>query len=48
MAKRITIMLDDDMDRKVRIKQAELIKKTQSSVSFSSVINDVLRGKIKI
>ena len=48
MAKRITIMLDDDMDKKVRTRQAELIKKTQSSVSFSSVINDVLRGKIKL
>jgi hypothetical protein len=48
MAKRITIMLDDDLDRKVRIKQAELIKKTQKSVSFSSVINDVLRGKVRL
>jgi len=48
MAKRITIMLDDDMDKKLRIKQAEMIKKTQSSVSFSKTINDVLRGKIKL
>jgi hypothetical protein len=48
MSKRITIMLDDDLDRKVRIKQAELIKKSQKSTSFSKVINEVLRGKIKL
>ncbi len=48
MAKRITIMLDDDLDKKVRLKQADLIRKTQTSISFSSVINDVLRGKLKI
>ncbi len=48
MAKRITIMLDDDMDRKLRIKQADLIRKNQKSISFSKVINDVLRGKVKL
>ena len=48
MAKRITIMLDDDMDKKLRIKQAEMIKKTQNSISFSKVINETLRGKIKL
>lgn len=41
-------MLDDDLDRKIRIKQAELIKRTQKSNSFSSVINSTLRGKIKL
>lgn len=48
MAKRVTIMIADDLDKKVRIKQAEIIKKTQSSASFSSVINEILRGKIKL
>jgi len=48
MAKRITIMLDDDLDKKVRLKQADLIRKTQKSISFSSVINDVIRGKLKV
>ncbi len=48
MAKRITIMLDDDMDRKLRIKQSDLIRKTQKSISFSKVINEALRGKIKL
>ncbi len=48
MTKRVTIMIDDDIDKRVRSKQAELIKKTTSSVSFSKVINQALRGKIKI
>lgn len=48
MAKRITIMLDDDLDRKLRLRQAELIKKNQKSTSFSSVINNVIRGKVKL
>lgn len=41
-------MLDDDLDKKLRIKQADLIKKTQESISFSKVINEVVRGKIKL
>ncbi len=48
MAKRITIMLDDEIDKKLRNKQAALIVKNGSSVSFSSVINDVLRGDYKL
>jgi len=48
MAKRITIMLDDDLDKKLRLKQADMIKKTQNSISFSKVINDVIRGKVKL
>ena len=41
-------MLDDDLDKKLRIKQADLIKKTQQSISFSKVINECVRGKIKL
>lgn len=48
MAKRVTIMIDDDLDKKVRDKQAQLIKKESRSVSFSSVINDVLRNKFRL
>jgi len=39
-------MIDDDNDRKIRIKQSKLIASTQSSYSFSKVINDVLRKKL--
>ena len=41
-------MLDDDLDRKLRIKQADMIRKTQESISFSKVINEAIRGKIKL
>lgn len=47
MAKRITIMLDDDVEKKLRQKQAEEIKKTTSSVSFSAVINETIRKSSK-
>jgi predicted transcriptional regulator len=47
MAKRITIMIDDDIDKKLRLIQAKQISKTQSSVSYSSVINEVLRRQLK-
>lgn len=48
MAKRITIMIADDLDKKLRNKQAKLIQLEQKSVSYSSVINDALKGKFKI
>ncbi len=45
MSKRVTIMIDDDVDKKLRLIQAKEISKTQSSVSFSRVINEMLRKK---
>ena len=47
MAKRITIMLDDDLDRKLRLIQAKEIQSTKGSISFSSVINKLLQKSIK-
>ncbi len=47
MAKRITIMIDDDLDKKIRSIQAKAIQSTISSVSYSSVINETLRIKLK-
>lgn len=46
-SKRVTIVLDSDLESKIRNKQADLIKKTGGSVSFSSMINDTLRGALK-
>jgi hypothetical protein len=43
MSKRVTIMIDEDLDKKLRVKQAKLIAKTQSSYSYSKVINEILR-----
>jgi len=47
MGKRITIVLDDDIQKKLREKQAKKIKETSSSVSFSNVLNETLRKCIK-
>ena len=47
MVKRITIMLDDDLNKKLRLIQAKAIQSTTSSVSFSAVINKTLRNKLK-
>ena len=47
MAKRITIMLDDDLASKLRKTQAEQIRKSDKSVSFSHVINETLRKATK-
>jgi hypothetical protein len=40
-------MIDDDLDKKIRVIQANLIQKTNSSVSFSQTINNQLRKKLK-
>ncbi len=47
MAKRVTIMLDEDLDKKIRIKQAKMIQEIQGSYSFSSALSDVLRKGLK-
>ncbi len=47
MGQRITIVLDDDLVKKLREKQAKLIKESTKSVSFSRVVNDTLRKGIK-
>ena len=47
MAKRITIMLDEDLDKKLRLLQAKKIREVSKSVSFSHVVNEVLRKSLK-
>ena len=46
-AKRISIMLDNDLAKKIRLKQAKVIKNTNSSVSFSYMINELIRSGLK-
>jgi len=43
MGQRITVMLDDDNMIKLRNKQSKLIKKSSKSISFSRVLNQVLK-----
>lgn len=42
--RRITIILDVDVEAKLRKRQAMLIAKTRKSVSFSRMLNDLLRN----
>ena len=43
MGQRITIVLDDDLAKKLREKQAKQIKESTKSVSFSKVLNETVR-----
>ncbi len=45
--RRVTIMIDGDLDKKLRLIQAEKIQKENRSVSFSSVLNEYLRKVLK-
>ena len=47
MAKRVTIMLDNDLVKKLHEIQAKQIKISTSSVSFSGVINELIRDNLK-
>jgi len=45
--RRITIMLDDDLLKKLRNRQANLLKTEKNSVSLSKVINELLKTATK-
>ena len=45
--KRVTIVLEEDLIKKLRQKQAKLIQQTHSTVSFSGIIAVELRKAIK-
>jgi len=47
MRRRITIMMDSELHKKIRNLQAQQIKKTNSSVSFSKVVDQLLAKSIK-
>lgn len=47
MSKRVTIMIDDDLDKKLRLRQAKLIQQEQISFSYSKVMNETLRKVLK-
>ena len=40
-------MIDDDIDKKLRLLQAKMIAKSNESVSYSSVINQELKKQLK-
>ena len=43
MKKRLTVMIDDDNYKKLRALQVEMIVQSEGTVSFSKVINEILR-----
>lgn len=47
MSKRVTIMIDEDLDKKLRVGQAKKIEKSQSSYSYSKMLNDTLRKVLR-
>jgi len=47
MLQRVSIMIDENIARKVRNKQGKLIQKSRKSVSFSGVINQCLEECLK-
>ncbi len=46
-SKRITIILDDDLDKKLRSLQAKQIASKKISYSYSKIVNDTLRKGVK-
>ena len=46
-ARRVTIMISDELDKKVRLRQAKLIQTDQSNHSYSSVINEAVKKGLK-
>jgi hypothetical protein len=46
MVKRITIMLDDDLEKKIRMAQSKKILAENKSVSFSYMINSLLEKQL--
>jgi len=47
MAERITIMMDSEIAKKLRVLQAKKLKDSSSSVSFSRIVNEVLEKGLK-
>ncbi len=47
MGKKVTVVLEDDLVKKLQDIQAKLIKESSKSVRFSKVFNDIVRSGLK-
>jgi hypothetical protein len=47
MAERLTIMLNSEIAKKLRLLQAKKIKDSSSTVSFSRIVNEILEKGLK-
>ena len=43
MGRRVTIMIEDSLDKKIRQFQAKMIQKENTTYSYSKAVNDLLR-----
>lgn len=48
MSKKITIVLDDDLHKKLRLIHAKEILKTNKYISFSRIVNKFIRNGIML
>jgi len=48
MGIRVTVVMDEEVNKKLRSIQAKRIQNSQTSVSFSKVLNDELKKRLKI
>ena len=46
MGRRVTIMIEDGLDKKIRLFQAKVIQRENSTYSYSKAVNDLLRKAI--
>jgi hypothetical protein len=47
-ARRITIMIDEDVDKRIRILQSRELVKTNAQFSYSKMANIILRAGLKV
>ena len=47
MRKRVTVIMSDDVNKKLRSLHGEKVKNSQSAISFSDIVNDILRKALK-
>ena len=43
MPRRVTIMVEDELDKKIRIYQTKKMQKLNSTYSYSKAVNDILK-----
>ena len=43
MVRRATIMIEEDLDKKIRAYQAKKMQKQNSTYSYSKAVNDIIR-----
>ncbi|WP_299292300.1 hypothetical protein [Nitrosopumilus sp.] len=46
MVRRATIMIEDDLDKKIRSYQAKKMQKQNSTYSYSKAVNDIIRESL--